>query len=116
MSSDIIMQVRSDSLNDVRAAIPDSCYRRSTARAVWALVQAVALYVAPLVGLALTDRWWALLVLWPLAGLGVAGLFVLGHDASHGALVESRRANRVIAQVFMAPSIHVEAAWDLGHN
>jgi omega-6 fatty acid desaturase (delta-12 desaturase) len=81
-----------------------------------ALVQAFALYVAPIVGLALTDRWWALLALWPLAGLGVAGLFVLGHDASHGALLESRRLNRVIAQLCMAPSAHVEAAWDLGHN
>jgi omega-6 fatty acid desaturase (delta-12 desaturase) len=46
----------------------------------------------------------------------VAGLFVLGHDASHGALVDSRRLNRLIAQVCMAPSAHVEAAWDLGHN
>src|SRR4249920_3382343 len=107
---------RTDSLNDVRAVIPDSCYERSPARAVWALVQAVALYVAPIIGLALTDRWWALLILWPLAGLGVAGLFVLGHDASHGALLDSRRLNRVIAQLCMAPSAHVEAAWDLGHN
>jgi acyl-lipid omega-6 desaturase (Delta-12 desaturase) len=109
-------RARSDSLNDVRAVIPDSCYERSTSRALWALLQAGALYVVPLVGIALTDRWWALLVLWPLAGLGVAGLFVLGHDASHGALVDSRRLNRVIAQLCMAPSAHVEAAWDLGHN
>ena len=107
---------RSDSLNDVRAVIPGSCYERSPGRAIWALLQAVALYVAPIVGLALTDRWWALLILWPLAGLGVAGLFVLGHDASHGALLDSRRLNRVIAQLCMAPSAHVEAAWDLGHN
>ncbi len=74
------------------------------------------LYIAPVVGLALTNQWWALLVLWPLAGLGVAGLFVLGHDASHGALLRSRRANLVIARVCMLPSVHVEAAWDLGHN
>lgn len=110
------LRSRSDSLNDVRAVIPDSCYERSTSRVLWALAQAVVLYLAPLVGLALTDRWWALLVLWPLAGLGGAGLFVLGHDASHGALVDSRRLNRVIARVCMAPSAHVEAAWDLGHN
>ncbi len=107
---------RARSLNDVRAVIPETCYRRPTAAARRALLQAVALYLAPVIGLAFTDRWWALLVLWPLAGLGVAGLFVLGHDASHGALVESRRANRLIARLCMAPSVHVEAAWDLGHN
>ena len=109
-------RLRSESLNDVRAAIPESCYERSTARAIWTLLQAVVLYVGPTLGLALTDRWWATLMLWPLAGLGVAGLFVLGHDASHGALVETRRLNRLIARACMAPSAHVEAAWDLGHN
>ena len=112
----VLPRVRAESLNDVRAVIPEACYRRSRARAAWTLLQAAVLYLAPAVGLALTDRWWALVVLWPLAGLGVAGLFVLGHDASHGALLDSRRANRVIAQVCMAPSVHVEAAWDLGHN
>ena len=96
--------------------IPQECYERSKPPAVRALVQAAALYLAPIVGLAVTDRWWALAILWPLAGLGVAGLFVLGHDASHAALLDSRRANRVIAQVCMAPSVHAEAAWDLGHN
>lgn len=107
---------RTQSLNDVRAVIPGACYRPSTARASWTLLQAAVLYFVPIVGLALTDRWWALVALWPLAGLGVAGLFVLGHDASHGALLGSRRANRVIARMCMAPSVHVEAAWDLGHN
>lgn len=104
------------SLNDVRAIIPAECYERSTARGAFAVAQGAVLYLLPLIGLALTDRWWALLLLWPLAGLGVAGLFVLGHDASHGALFPSRRVNKAVARVCMAPSAHVEEAWDLGHN
>ncbi len=112
----VLPRSRRQSLNDVRAVIPEACYDRSSARASWSLLQAAVLYIAPVVGLALTNQWWALLVLWPLAGLGVAGLFVLGHDASHGALLRSRRANLVIARVCMLPSVHVEAAWDLGHN
>ncbi len=115
-SNTALLAERTHSLNDVRAIIPESCYQRSTARAMWALAQAVALYAIPMVGLALTDTWWALLILWPLAGLAVSGLFVLGHDASHGALLDSRRLNRFVAQVCMVPSLHVEAAWDLGHN
>src|SRR4051794_34561516 len=102
---------RTESLNDVRAVIPASCYTRSIGRAILALLQATVLYLAPTLALVYVDRWWLTLILWPLAGLGVAGLFVLGHDASHGALVESRRWNRVIAQVCMGPSVHVEAAW-----
>ena len=107
---------RDQSLNDVRAAIPESCYRRSGARAVVALVSATVLYLVPVVALAVTSTWWLTLLLWPLAGLGVAGLFVLGHDASHGALLESRRLNRLVARICMGPSVHAEAAWDLGHN
>jgi omega-6 fatty acid desaturase (delta-12 desaturase) len=107
---------RTESLNDVRAIIPAACYQRSARRATWALVQAVLLWLVPVVALAFTHSWWLTVPLWGLAGLAVSGLFVLGHDASHGALVASRRANRLIAQVCMAPSAHVEAAWDLGHN
>jgi omega-6 fatty acid desaturase (delta-12 desaturase) len=112
----VLPRPRQQSLNDVRAVIPEACYQRSSRRATFAVIQAIVLYVAPIVGLLLTDRWWAVLALWALAGLAVAGLFVIGHDASHGALVDSRRANRLIAQVCMGPSVHVEAAWDLGHN
>ena len=50
------------------------------------------------------------------AGLGVAGLFVLGHDASHGALFDSPTVNKQVARWCMLPSLHNEAAWDLGHN
>lgn len=107
---------RAGSLNAVRAEIPAACYDRSTVRAVVAVAQAWLLYLLPVAALALTGQWWATVLLWPLAGLGVAGLFVIGHDASHGSLVRSPRWNRRIAQVCMAPSAHVEAAWDLGHN
>jgi len=103
-------------LNDVRAAIPDVCYRRPNGRAAGALVQALVLYLAPITALALTDRWWAVLLLWPAAGLAVIGLFVIGHDASHQALFSSRRVNRIVARGCMLPSLHAEAAWDLGHN
>jgi omega-6 fatty acid desaturase (delta-12 desaturase) len=107
---------RDGSLNAVRAIIPDECYRRPTGRAVRALAQASVLYLAAIVGLAFTNTWWLLVILWPLAGMGVSGLFVLGHDASHGALVGSRRANLYVARACMLPSLHLESAWDLGHN
>jgi omega-6 fatty acid desaturase (delta-12 desaturase) len=107
---------RTQSLNAVRSVIPEQCYEPSRRRAALSLAQATVLYAAPLTLLALTDRWWALPLLWMATGLAIAGLFVLGHDASHGALFRSRRVNRVVAVVCMAPSAHVEAAWNLGHN
>lgn len=107
---------REHSLNDVRAIIDEGCYERSTPRALLAVVQSIVLWALPVVALAFTNRWYLVLGLWALAGLGVAGMFVIGHDASHQALTDSRKLNRVLAQICMGPSAHVEAAWDLGHN
>ena len=53
-----------ESLNDVRSAIPESCYRRSNLKAIVALVQAAVLYAAPIAGLVITNTWWMLLILW----------------------------------------------------
>ena len=107
---------RDRSLNEVRAVIPAACYERPRGRALLTVAQAPVLYLAAVAGLLVTDIWWLLVPLWVLAGLGVAGLFVLGHDASHNALVDSGRANRALARLCMAPSAHIEAAWDVGHN
>ena len=102
-----------ESLNYVRAAIPESFYRRSKPRAIIALAQATVLYAIPLVGLILTNTWWMLLILWLLADLAVAGLFVLGHDASHSALFDWLRTNRFAARLSVASRDHLRAAWDL---
>lgn len=103
-------------LNGVRAVIPPECYQRPARRAVLAIIQSTVIYLATVVALATTNTWWLLLPLWALAGLAVSGLFILGHDASHGALFESKVVNRRVARALMIPSLHVEAAWDLGHN
>ena len=118
MSTDEILARRSrgESLNSVREIIPDSCYERPTAPAVRALLRAWLVYFITIAALAIASSWWTVSLLWIASGFAVAGLFVLGHDASHGALTSSIRANRFIARTCMIPSIHVEAAWDLGHN
>jgi acyl-lipid omega-6 desaturase (Delta-12 desaturase) len=107
---------REGSLNEVRAAIPASCYERPTRRAAFAVAQGAVLWAVPLTILAVTNASWWSIVLIALAGMGVAGLFVLGHDASHGALFASSTVNKHVARWCMAPSLHNEAAWDLGHN
>jgi omega-6 fatty acid desaturase (delta-12 desaturase) len=43
-------------------------------------------------------------------------MFVLGHDAAHGALFSSRRVNGFIGRILMLPSLHMFEAWRLGHN
>jgi acyl-lipid omega-6 desaturase (Delta-12 desaturase) len=104
------------SLEPVRAVIPERCYRRSTARSMAHVLGGVALYGACLAVLASTNNPLVLLPLWVVGGFAVAGMFVLGHDAAHGALFESKVLNRVVGTVLMLPSLHVFEAWVFGHN
>ena len=96
--------------------IPKHCYERSTARGLGLVLRDVALYAAAVWGLVSTDNPLLLVPLWLLAGLTIAGLFVLGHDAAHDALFDSHRLNAVVARITMLPSLHATEVWVFGHN
>src|SRR5204863_9541889 len=51
-----------------------------------------------------------------LAGLGIAMLFVVGHDACHGSFTPSRRLNGWIGRLAFLPSLTPFAGWEIGHN
>lgn len=46
----------------------------------------------------------------------IARLFILGHDACHGALFQSRFWNRLLGRVFFLPSMTPYSLWEFGHN
>jgi len=103
-------------LRPVIAVIPDHCYERSTARGLGLLLRDAVVLGLVSWGLASTDNPLFLVPLWFVAALAVSGLFVLGHDAAHGALFDSRRLNAVVARISMLPSLHVTEGWIIGHN
>ncbi|MDH3707059.1 MAG: fatty acid desaturase, partial [Acidimicrobiia bacterium] len=89
---------------------------RPTRRGLVLVARSVLVYAAALAGLAVTNTWWLLVPLWLLAGISVASLFVLGHDAAHGALFASKRLNSVVGHALFVPSQHIYESWVLGHN
>lgn len=58
----------------------------------------------------------AKLALTTLAGVAIGVTFVVGHDASHGALTSSGRFNRWGAWLAFLPALHPPTSWDWGHN
>jgi omega-6 fatty acid desaturase (delta-12 desaturase) len=46
----------------------------------------------------------------------IARLFILGHDACHGALFRPRFLNRLLGRIFFLPSMTPYTLWELGHN
>jgi omega-6 fatty acid desaturase (delta-12 desaturase) len=50
------------------------------------------------------------------AGSAIASLFVIGHDAAHGAFVDGRRLNALIGRIAFLPSLHNYSLWQVAHN
>lgn len=51
-----------------------------------------------------------------LAGIAIALLFVVGHDACHGSFTPSRTLNAWVGRMAFLPSLTPFRAWELGHN
>jgi omega-6 fatty acid desaturase (delta-12 desaturase) len=98
------------------AVIPPQCYANPTWKGLLHVARAAAAYGLLVAALVTADRVLALLFLWPLAGLCISSLFVLGHDAGHGALFGSPRLCRFVGTVTLLPALHAYSVWVLGHN
>jgi omega-6 fatty acid desaturase (delta-12 desaturase) len=51
-----------------------------------------------------------------LAGICIAMLFVVGHDACHGSFTPSKMLNAWIGRAAFLPSLTPFTGWDIGHN
>ena len=59
---------------------------------------------------------WARIAGSVIAGLAIPSLFVIGHDAAHGAFTARRRLNAVLARVAFLPALHNASLWQAVHN
>ena len=50
------------------------------------------------------------------AGMVIATIFIIGHDAAHGSLTPYRRLNRLLGTLAFLPGLHPYSLWELGHN
>ncbi len=98
------------------AALPQGCYQRPWWKGSMYLARALAIYIGVIWALARTDAPVLLILLWPVAGLAISGLFVIGHDAAHGALFDDARWCALVGRLALLPSLHAYAVWCLGHN
>ena len=88
----------------------------STARAL-ALVGVDVLLLAALMAALVMARHAALqLAAGAAAGLQIARLFILGHDACHQSLTRHRRLNRWLGRIVFLPSLSTFSLWEVGHN
>ncbi len=89
---------------------------RSTVRAIALLAADYAVLVALLVGVVLSGNAWPMLLCGLGAGLVIARLFIIGHDACHHSLTPHRRLNKWLGRIAFLPSLTAYSLWDVGHN
>jgi len=103
-------------ISAVIETLPDAVYDNPTALGLAYFARDVALYALAVAALVLANNVFLLLPLWIFTALVISALFIVGHDAAHGALFKSKRLCYVIGQLAMLPSLHVYEAWVFGHN
>ena len=104
------------SLKPVLDIIPAEAYENPTWKGLAYFGRDLLIYGLVVAGLIAFNNPFAVLALWVLSAMVISGLFIVGHDAAHGALFSSKRLNRVIGTISMLPSWHVYEGWVLGHN
>lgn len=104
------------SLKPVLDIIPPEAYDNPTWKGLAYFGRDLVIYGAVVAGLIAFTNPFVTLLLWVLSAMVISGLFIVGHDAAHGALFSSKRMNRMIGTISMLPSWHVYEGWVLGHN
>ena len=102
--------------HELRAlASPEAPRPSTTLGALFAAADFLLFYGA--VAAVVLAPWWSVkVVAVAVAGVAVAMLFALAHDAAHGSLAGSRGMNRVLATLCFLPSWYPFTPWIRGHN
>ncbi len=101
---------------EVRAKMPAGVRDRSLATALGLFFLGAGLYLATLVA-TVAAPWWPLKLLFSLANTFFIGiLFVIGHDACHGAYTASAWLNGLLGRIAFFPSWHPYTGWGHAHN
>ena len=103
------------SAGEVRLRIDERHRQRGLGPGLASLGGATAFWMVTLAAVILAP-WWAKVPLGLLNGLAIGVLFIVGHDACHGALFPYRRLNRLSGRFCLLPALHPYCAWVHNHN
>ena len=98
------------------AAIPREYMQPSASRGLAGFAMSGSLYIGAIVAMAMLDRWYLVVPLVAVAGLGGWGLHCVGHDCGHGSFSRNRRLNFAIGHLALLPLLYPFHAWRHEHN
>lgn len=108
--------IASSDLNEVRKKISAKAYQHSMPIILFWCIFDLAFYLAAMYGIFAVHDVFGKLFFGLVAGIAASSMFVLAHDAAHGALFRSKWVAEIMGTVFMLPALNVYRLWCLGHN
>ncbi|XP_066334784.1 fatty acid desaturase DES3-like isoform X1 [Miscanthus floridulus] len=103
-------------IGDVRAAVPEHCWRKSPWRSLWYVARDVAVVAALGAAAAGVDSWAVWPFYWPAQGTMFWALFVLGHDCGHGSFSDSATLNSVVGHLLHSFILVPYHGWRISHR
>jgi omega-6 fatty acid desaturase (delta-12 desaturase) len=98
------------------AAIPKEYVQPCLARGILGLAVSLSVYVGAIGAMATFDRWYLVVPLAILAGLGGWGLHCIAHECGHGSFSRNRRLNFMIGHLTLVHLLYPFHAWRHVHN
>jgi omega-6 fatty acid desaturase (delta-12 desaturase) len=103
-------------LAEVRHKIDAKAYVRSNWQGLFWCVLDLMLYGLFMYGVFVSEGIIARLGFGLLAGVAASSMFVLAHDAAHGALFKSSVVAELMGTIYMLPALNIYRLWCFGHN
>lgn len=103
-------------LSEVRKKIDPKAYKHSNPTIIFWCVLDFLFYLFSMYGLFAVHNIFAKLFFGFLAGIAASSMFVLAHDAAHGALFKNKWVAEVMGTIFMLPALNIYRLWCFGHN
>ncbi|CAD6255236.1 unnamed protein product [Miscanthus lutarioriparius] len=103
-------------IGDVRAAVPEHCWRKSPWRSLWYVARDVAVVAALGAAAAGVDSWAVWPFYWAAQGTMFWALFVLGHDCGHGSFSDSATLNSVVGHLLHSFILVPYHGWRISHR
>ncbi|MCX7123950.1 MAG: fatty acid desaturase [Gammaproteobacteria bacterium] len=114
--TDPYQNIEAKTLRAVREKIGPIAYQRSRLIiGAWCVLD-ILFFSLSLLGVILTHQPLLKIFFSLLMGIASSSLFVLAHDAAHGALFRKNWLAELIGTIFMLPALNVYRLWCFGHN
>lgn len=101
--------------SELKAAIPDNCFKSNTARSMMYVAIDLALIGACYFALSYVSAWYLEAALLFFIGTLCWSIFVLGHEAGHGAFSPSRKINTIMGVLLHGMILVPYRGWQRSH-